>query len=105
VLVARIHHHGSTHDASTNLVVLADVMAPGLPIHRSTFFAGGDIGPAHLTNLLRMDGLKRWRENSVVYSVVEILLLLVLLEALFGRQFSWWKVTFFFSSFLLVIIG
>jgi hypothetical protein len=30
-----------------------------------------------------------------------ILLLLVLLKALFGRQFSWWKVTFFLSSFLL----
>ncbi len=35
----------------------------------------------------------------------EILLLLVLLEALFGRQFSWWKVTFFLSSFLLVLFG
>ncbi len=34
-----------------------------------------------------------------------ILLLLVLLEALFGRQFSWWKVTFFLSSFLLVLVG
>jgi hypothetical protein len=42
-----IHHHRSrsAHDASTNLVVLADVMAPGLPIHRSTFFVGGVIGP------------------------------------------------------------
>jgi hypothetical protein len=52
VLVARVHHHGSTHDASTDLVVLADIMAPGLLIHRSTFFAGGNIGPMHLTNLL-----------------------------------------------------
>jgi hypothetical protein len=52
VLVARIHHHRYAHDESTNLVVLANVMAPGLPIHRSTSFAGGDIGPAHLTNLL-----------------------------------------------------
>ncbi len=33
-----------------------------------------------------------------------ILLLLVHLEALFGRQFSWWKVTFFLSSFLLVLL-
>ncbi len=32
------------------------------------------------------------------------LLLLVLLEAFFGRQFSWWKVTFFLSSFLLVVL-
>jgi hypothetical protein len=67
VLVARIHHHGSAHNASTDLVVLANVMAPGLPIHKSTFFACGDIGPMHLTNLLQMDGLKQWRGNSVVY--------------------------------------
>ncbi len=33
-----------------------------------------------------------------------ILLLLALLEALVGRQFSWWKVTFFLSSFLLVFL-
>jgi hypothetical protein len=39
--------------------VLATAMAPGLPIHRSSFFAGGNIGPALPTNLLRMDGLKR----------------------------------------------
>ncbi len=32
------------------------------------------------------------------------LLLLVLLEALFGRHFSWWKVTFFLSSFLFVLL-
>ena len=42
--------------------------------------------------------------DSVVSLVVEILLFLVLLEALFGRQFSWWKVTFFLSSFLLVLL-
>ncbi len=34
-----------------------------------------------------------------------ILLLLVLSEALFGRQFSWWEVTFFLSSFLLVLFS
>jgi hypothetical protein len=33
-----------------------------------------------------------------------ILLLLVLLKAFFGTQFSWWKVTFFLSSFLLVLL-
>jgi hypothetical protein len=33
-----------------------------------------------------------------------ILLLLVLLKAFFGKQFSWWKVTFFLSSFLLVLL-
>jgi hypothetical protein len=37
--------------------------------------------------------------DSVVSQVVEILLLIVLLEALFGRQISWWKVTFFLSFF------
>jgi hypothetical protein len=35
----------------------------GLLIHRSTFFADGDIGPVHLTNLLQMDRLKRGRGN------------------------------------------
>jgi hypothetical protein len=33
-----------------------------------------------------------------------ILLLFVLLKAFFGRQFSWWKITFFLSSFLLVLL-
>jgi hypothetical protein len=33
-----------------------------------------------------------------------ILLLLVLLKAFFGRQFSWWEVTFFLTSFLLVLL-
>jgi hypothetical protein len=33
-----------------------------------------------------------------------ILLLLAILEALFGKQFSWWKVTFLLSSFLLVLL-
>jgi hypothetical protein len=35
-----------------HLVMLAKVMAPKLLIHRSTFFAGGDIGPAPPINLL-----------------------------------------------------
>ena len=47
-----IHHHRSAHDANTNLIVLDNVMAPRLPINRSTFFAGGNIGPAPPTNLL-----------------------------------------------------
>ncbi len=33
-----------------------------------------------------------------------ILLLHVFLEALYGSQFSWCKVTFFLSSFLLVLL-
>jgi hypothetical protein len=44
-------HHGSAHDNITVLVVLAIVMAPGLPIYRSPFSAGGDIGPVFPTNL------------------------------------------------------
>jgi hypothetical protein len=40
--------------------VLAAAMAPGLPIHRSIIFAGGHISPALPTNLLVMDGPKRW---------------------------------------------
>jgi hypothetical protein len=48
------------HANAPNLdVVLADAMAHGLPIQRSTFFAGGNIGPALTTNLLCIDGLKR----------------------------------------------
>jgi hypothetical protein len=92
-----LFHHGSTHDKSTVLVMLANIMAHGLPIHRSTFSAGGNTGPALPTNLLVMAGIRRGGDG--------ILLLLVLLEALFGRQFSWWKVTFFLSSFLLVLVG
>ncbi len=37
--------------------------APGLPIYRSTFFAGGNIGPMCPNNLLQIDGLKRGRGN------------------------------------------
>jgi hypothetical protein len=98
------------HVAAAVLVaVLAAAMAPGLPILRSTFFAGGDIGPALPTNLLRMDGLKRTWGNLLLPVLLEapgrFCCFLVLLEALFGRQFSWWKVTFFclpFFWFLLV---
>ncbi len=52
VMVTHQSHHGSAHNESTVLVVFADVMAPRLPIHRSTFSAGGDIGPVLPTNLL-----------------------------------------------------
>ncbi len=53
-------HCGSAHDASSVLIAFAVAMALELPIHRSIFFAGGDIGPALPTNLLVMDGIKRW---------------------------------------------
>jgi hypothetical protein len=36
-MVTNLSHHGSAHDDITALVVLAIVMAPGLPIYRSTF--------------------------------------------------------------------
>jgi hypothetical protein len=49
-------HHRSAHDNITVLVVLAVVMAPGLLIYRSTFSAGGDIGPVFPTNLHVMAG-------------------------------------------------
>jgi hypothetical protein len=39
--------------------MFADVMTPGLPIHRSTFFAGGNIGLPLPTNLLGIYGLNR----------------------------------------------
>jgi hypothetical protein len=59
--------------------MLADVMAPELPIHRSIFSAGGNIGPVLQTNLLQMDGLKQGGWG--------ILLLLILLETLLGDNF------------------
>ena len=66
VIVDFLFHHQSAHNESTILVVFADVTAHGLPIHRSTFSASGDTGPALPTNLLVMAGI-RWRGNSVVY--------------------------------------
>ncbi len=53
-------HRGSARDASSVLIAFAIAMALGLPIHRSIFFVGGDIGPTLPTNLLVMDGIKRW---------------------------------------------
>jgi hypothetical protein len=92
VMVTHHSHHGSAHDESTVLVVFAGLMAPRLPIHRSTFSAGGDIGPTLPANLLVMAGIRPGRG---------ILLLLVLLEALFWTQFSWLKTSllFVFLSF------
>jgi hypothetical protein len=78
-------HHGSAHDNITVLVVLAVVMAPGLPIYRSTFSAGGDIGPVFPPNLHVMAGNRGG-----------VLLLLVPLEALLWRQFSWMKASLLF---------
>jgi hypothetical protein len=36
-MVTNLSHHGSAHNDITVLVVLAVVMAPGLPIYTSTF--------------------------------------------------------------------
>jgi len=55
-MVTNQSHHRSVHDNITVLVVLAVVMAPGLPIYRSTFSAGGNIGPVLPTNLHVMAG-------------------------------------------------
>jgi hypothetical protein len=94
VTVDLLFHHGSTHDESTILFVVADVTAHGLPIHRSTFSVGGVINPALPTNLLIMAGIRPGRG---------ILLLLVLLEALFWRQFSWLKASLLFVFHFLVL--
>jgi hypothetical protein len=59
VTVDFLFHHRSKHDERTVLVVFANVTAHGLPIHRSTFSAGGDTGPVLPTNLLVMAGIRR----------------------------------------------
>ncbi len=61
MMVTRHSHHGSAHNESTVLVVFVDIMAPRLPIHRSTFSVGGDIGPTLPTNLLVMAGIRPGR--------------------------------------------
>ncbi len=113
VLVARLHHHRSAHDASTNLVVLANIMAPGLPIHRRTFFAGGNINPAPPTNLLQMDRLKQWSGDfidlnvgkSLAYALgIQLFLMwwrILLLPGSFGGTF--WETIFLVKGCLLVV--
>ena len=54
--MASFFHRGSVHDKSTVLVVLADDMALGPPIHWIIFFVVGVIGLVPLINLL--DGLQ-----------------------------------------------
>jgi hypothetical protein len=62
-MVTNQSHHRSVHDDITVLVVLAVVMAPELPIYRSTFSVGGDNGPALPTNLHVMAGNRGVRES------------------------------------------
>jgi hypothetical protein len=59
ITVDFLFHHRSTHDKNTNLVVFADIMSHGLPIHRSTFSMGGNIGHVLPTNLLVMARIRR----------------------------------------------
>ncbi len=54
-ILASFFHQGSVHGESTVLVVLADDMALGPPIHWIIFFVVGVIGLGPLINLL--DGL------------------------------------------------
>jgi hypothetical protein len=55
-MVTNQSHHGSAHNNISVLIVLAVVMAPGLPIYRSTFLMDGNIGPVLPTNLHVMAG-------------------------------------------------
>jgi hypothetical protein len=86
-------HHRSAHDDITVLVVLAVVMATGLPIYRSTFSAGGDIGPVFPTNLHVMAG----NRGGGFYCF------LFLWKALFWRQFSWLKASLLFVFHFLAL--
>ena len=65
VMLTNQSHHGSAHDDITVLVVLAVVMAPGLPIYRSTFSADGDIGPVLPTNQFVMAGIRTGGGDSI----------------------------------------
>jgi hypothetical protein len=56
-------HRRSARDASSVLIVFANVMAFVLPIKRGLFFASNVIGLALPTNLLGMDGLKQGGEG------------------------------------------
>ncbi len=58
---------------------------------------GNDIGPAHLTNLLQMDGLKRWKGSSFVSDTLGILLL----PDSFGGTF--WETIFLVEGYLLFV--
>ena len=92
---ASFFHRGNAHGESTVLVELADDMALGppihwIPIHWIILLVVDVIGLEPLINLL--DGLwLRWWG-----AVFIILLLLVPLEALLWRQFSWMKASLLF---------
>jgi hypothetical protein len=89
MMVTHHSHHGSARNESTVLIVFANVMAPGLPIHRSTFSAGGNIGPVLPTNLLVMAGIRPGRG---------ILLLPGSFGSTFQETISLAEVYFFLSS-------
>ncbi len=89
-MVTHHSHRGSAHDESTILAVFVDVMAPGLLIHRSTFSAGGDIGPALPTNLLVMAGTGIRPGRGIL-----------LLPGSFGSTF--WETIFLVKGYLLFV--
>jgi hypothetical protein len=102
------HASGSARNASTLFVTYTNVMALVLLTSRSFFYVGDRTSLALPTNPLPMDGLNRGEGIFLPFHGIHsppILLLLVLLEALFGRLFSCLKFFFFLSSILLGLIG
>jgi hypothetical protein len=81
--------------------MLAAAMAPGLPIHRSTFFAGGNIGPVLPTNLLRMDELKQTWGDFVASCSFGGTWAILLLPGSFGSTF--WETIFLVEAYLLFV--
>ncbi len=69
--VDELFHRKSARDASSVLVVSADVMALALPTNWSLFYAGKVIGPKLPTILLILDGLRRG--EGILFSFYETL--------------------------------
>ena len=82
-MVTNQSHHRSVHDDITVLVVLAVAMAPGLPIYRSTFSAGGNIGPVLPTNLHVMAGNRRGGDILLLVPLESIILETIFLAKCF----------------------
>jgi hypothetical protein len=96
VTMASFIHHRSVHGKSTVLVVLADNMTLGPPIHWIIFFVVGVIGLGPLLNLL-----DRFTIECIVW---DLLFGSSSLEILLEDSISWLKVLFFqvFPFFLLI---
>ena len=80
-------HRGSVHNESTVLLVLANDMALGPPIHWIIFFVVGVIGLGPLLNLL-----DRFTIECIVW---DLLFGSSSLEILLEDSISWLKVLFF----------